>query len=97
MSTYINVNEKLSQFTGTECYYQHPVLGYRYTDGMQYLAQTFKCYWLLRDIALHNNLHFQKINACFQVWKLKRADHMDYEFTLVCEDGNYNVLFAIVF
>src|SRR5215217_5910683 len=94
MSTYRNVNEELSQFTGTQCYFQHPVLKYWYTQGLQYLAQTYKCYWLLRDIALHNDLNLQKISECFQVWKLKRADHPDHQFTLVCEDGNYNVLFT---
>jgi len=33
----------LAQFTGTENYYNHH-LGYRYTDGVKYLAEVGKCY-----------------------------------------------------
>lgn len=93
MNTIRNVNEELSQFNGTECYYSHPVLGYRYTEGVQYLAQNFKCYWLLRDIALHNHISLEKIHEPFQVWKLKRCPNPEDGFTLSCEDGNYNELF----
>jgi hypothetical protein len=93
MSTFRNVNDELAGFTGTEHYYRHPVFGFVYTDGIQHLAQEFKCYWLLRDIALHNQLHLEKISEPFQVWKLKRCECPQTGLTLVCEDGNCNEVF----
>ena len=94
MSNIRNVNDELNQFTGTSCYYKHPVFGYKYTEGIQYLAQEFKCYWLLSEIALHNHTHTEQINEPFQVWKLQRNADPGSGFTLSCEDGNYNELFT---
>jgi len=91
MNTPINVNDQLSNFTGTECYYKHPTVYFPYTEGIQYLAQTFCCYWLIRDIAFH--VHQGRITDGFQVWKLKRCAPGETKFLLTCEDGNYNQLY----
>ncbi|MEJ2884672.1 DUF6876 family protein [Pedobacter sp. GR22-6] len=93
MSTMRNVNEELSQFTGTSCYFKHPVFGFNYTEGIQYLAQEFKCYWLLKDIALHNHISLIRIDEPFQVWKLQRNNAPEHGFSLHCGDGNYNEVF----
>ena len=93
MSTIRNVNDEFAQFTGTSCYFKHPVFGFTYTEGVQHLAQEFKCYWLLKEIALHNHTSLEKIDESFQVWKLQRNNAPRTSFSLHCEDGNYNELF----
>ena len=42
----------LAQFTGTENCYRH-WMGYRYTDGVKYLAEACKAYWLLDVVFSH--------------------------------------------
>jgi len=57
----------LAQFTGTENYYNH-YLGYRYTDGVKYLAEVGKCYWLLDAVFSHMR------SEPFQIWTLEVKD-----------------------
>ena len=59
--------EKLEQFTGTEHYYRH-WLGFKYTDGIKYLADEAKCHWLLDAIGSYQPKHK---NIPFQLWILK--------------------------
>lgn len=40
----------LARFTGTEVYYQNP-FGIRYTEGVQYMAEHGRAYWLIDAIA----------------------------------------------
>jgi hypothetical protein len=43
---------ELSQFTGTENYYRHPLTRtVTYTDGVQYFAEKAGAYWLLDILA----------------------------------------------
>lgn len=46
------LKQQLSQFTGTEVWYRHP-LNRRmlYTEGVQHFAEAAGCYWLLDIIA----------------------------------------------
>lgn len=53
----------LGQFTGTDNYYKH-WLGYKYTDGVKYLAEKTQCYWLLDAIFSYHR------KEPFQVWEL---------------------------
>ncbi len=87
-----SANEQLQTFNCTEQYYKH-LSGYVYTDGVQALAQLFKCYWLIDEIL------FKNLPDClddFQVWKIirvfKELEPTD-AFALICEDGNSNVLY----
>lgn len=85
----VNINHYLKGFNGTESYYQHAMSGYHYTDGVQYLAINYGCFWLLDAIASHQinpKVSFEE----FQVWILKRIS--GYEFRLYCEDGNDNFI-----
>jgi wobble nucleotide-excising tRNase len=91
MKKYLNVNDQLYQFSGTQAYHTSPTVPHQYTDGVQYLAQTFNCYWLLRLIGFQSN----QIDAYLQVWKLKRCQSEDDEFVLICEDGNRNQLYQV--
>jgi hypothetical protein len=80
----------LAQFTGTEQWFRHSLMrNITYTEGVRYLAETAGAYWLIDKIA---TLQLEpKIKAEeFQVWKLKVADS---KAELVCEDGNYNVVY----
>lgn len=80
----------LDQFTGSEHWYRHPLAPHiTYTDGAQHVAETGGAYWLLDAIVSHQ---FDRAvrNEPFQVWKLNVAG--DRAATLVCEDGNSNVV-----
>ena len=41
---------ELNQFIGTEHYYRH-LLGFNYTDGVKFMAERGKAYWLIDAIA----------------------------------------------
>lgn len=94
-----NINDELSAFTGTTQYYKH-YLGKLFTDGVHYLQQKYICYWLIDDIMIHAGA---KVKDEFQVWRFKRELTMEKDivvnrtdrFNLVCDDGNYNILFSI--
>src|SRR3989304_933089 len=46
----------LSQFTGTETWWKHPIFrSYTYTDGVKYVADSCKAYWLI-DAILSNQI-----------------------------------------
>jgi len=63
----------LSQFTGTEHWYRHPLVKhFVYTDGIKFLAEQAQAYWLIDAIAsyqpaLRKNSRLQE----FQLWELK--------------------------
>jgi hypothetical protein len=43
----------LAQFTGTEQWHRHPLVrNILYTDGVQFVAQSGRAYWLIDEIAL---------------------------------------------
>ncbi len=81
---------ELEMFTGTEKYFKHPLSGYVYTDGIQYLAEKGECYWLIDKILILTR-HKPKLQE-FGVWKLTL--NADKTATLVCEDGNKNKLYS---
>ena len=75
----------MAQFTGTEHWYQHPLVrSVSYTDGVKYVADTVGAHWLVDKVATLQMLPEIKGEE-FQVWKLAVADH---KATLTCEDGN---------
>ena len=85
--------QDLNQFTGTQCYYRHRLTGFKYTEGVQYMAENGGAYWLVDKILLS----MKYVKKCqkqqeFAVWKLTIND--DYSAILVLEDGNKNKLFT---
>ncbi len=65
-----DLKHELALFIGTENYYHHIIGNFNYTDGVKYLAETAKCYWLL-DLVGSYQLD-QKIGKIpFQLWELK--------------------------
>ena len=85
--------EIMSQFTGSEHWYRFGIdPRVTCTDGAKYVADTAGAYWLLDEIALAQRFEKSVSGEEFQVWKLTVKD--DDSAVLVCEDGNYNVVFT---
>jgi hypothetical protein len=88
-------SEDLTRFTGTERYWQEPLLAFKYTDGVHYLATEGDAYWLLTDISAfqqHAAIVDYKQRDNFQLWHLQvRPDHTAL---LTCDDGNGQILFT---
>jgi hypothetical protein len=83
----------LRQFTGSEHWYRHALnRNVLYTDGAKYIADEGGAYWLLDSIALAQASEKRVAAEEFQVWKLLVKP--DRSATLICEDGNYNIVFS---
>ena len=82
----------LSQFTGTETWYRHPLVkGILYTDGAKFVAEKGEAYWLLDEIALAQISNKTVKNEEFQVWKLSVTDGRG---VLSCENGYGKMVFS---
>ena len=77
----------LSQFTGTEHWHRH-MCNTSYTDGIKYLADEAKAYWLLDVVASYQLKHKDKP---FQIWKLTVNKDKTAVVTMK-EDSNKPVL-----
>lgn len=82
-----SANDLLVYFTGTEKYYNH-FMGYYYTDGIKYMAETFEAYWLI-DVIFSHQLNPLVKSQPFQTWTLKKIK--GNKFCASCTDGN-NIL-----
>ena len=92
-----DLNTLLNEFTGSECYYRHALTKLVYTEGVQYLADRFGCYWLLDRILIEASLNKNLSKEDFQVWTLSREvtlTRKELGFVLSCTDGNGRVLFS---
>lgn len=83
----IEIRENLSRFCGTEHIYRECIGDFLYTDGVKYMAEACKAYWLLTDAgiqskALMTKSEFIKITiSC-----------MDEKVTVDYTDGNGTML-----
>ena len=83
----------MAQFTGSTRWYRHGLVpAITFTDGAKYIADAASAYWLLDEIALAQRFEGKVAAEEFQVWKLTVND--DDRATLVCEDGNDNIVFT---
>lgn len=65
-----NLELDLAQFTGSEQFYKH-WLGLQYTDGVKFLAEKAKAFWLIDAIASHQPRVTRKHSLTeFQLWFL---------------------------
>ncbi len=73
------LQQSLKGFTGSENYYKH-LLGIRYTDGVQYLAEQAECYWLIDIIASYQTkrLLADEMLRDFQLWLLVVGDNHEF-------------------
>ncbi|HEV7486300.1 MAG TPA: hypothetical protein VGQ65_11520 [Thermoanaerobaculia bacterium] len=62
---------QLNQFTGSTEFYPHWLRGFRYTEGVCFLAERTRCYWLIDLIAI---LQVRALKDAwlreFQLWEL---------------------------
>ncbi|MDJ1485944.1 hypothetical protein QNI16_36020 [Cytophagaceae bacterium YF14B1] len=86
-----DLNTILNEFTGSQCIYRHPLTKLVYTEGVQFLAEKFSCYWLLDRILIEARLNRNLSREEFQVWILSRKEQ---GFQLSCADGNGRDLFS---
>ncbi len=74
----------LDQFTGTENYYRHGS-GLLYTDGVKYVAEEGKAYWLIDAIASYQReLKSERLRE-FQLWELRVQDRQG---VLTCKEDS---------
>ena len=71
----MGIEEKLTEgdlqmFTGTEHYYKHP-FGLLYTDGIAFMAEKGKCYWLIDTIGSYQREKRVK-KMSIQFWRLRK-------------------------
>ena len=64
----MKTNLDTSQFIGTEHYYKTLLKGVVYTDGMKYVADETKAYWLIDIVMSYQPKHKDKT---FQLWKIE--------------------------
>ena len=87
-----NVLNELAQFIGTEQWFRHGLnRKVLYTEGVQYLAEQARAYWLVDEIALAQAYVAPVKATPFQAWKLTVKDGAG---TLACEDGNGNTVYS---
>ena len=81
---------KLRQFTGSEQYYFNPLFNkFRYTEGVKYLSEKARAYWLT-DYIFSSQSKKSLMNEHFQVWKLQVQK--DNSAIIDVEDGDHNKL-----
>lgn len=85
--------DDLNHFTGSETFYRHPInRKVVFTQGAHHVAEAGGAFWLLDEIALVQPYEPKIAAEEFQVWKLTVRE--DRTAALVCEDGNYNVVYT---
>lgn len=89
------IKEGLQHFHGTEMFYQIPLLGTRFTDGIKYLADAAACFWLITDTSviaksIMNRSEFITID--FKRLSKEQQEVEGYEAEIVFSDGNDIVL-----
>ena len=80
------IKEVLSHFHSTGDYYRSSGLAtdIYHTDGVQWLADAAKCFWLIDAIASHQ-FNVRVSGEPFQVWTLKVENRKG---VLICGDGD---------
>jgi hypothetical protein len=89
------IKEGLQHFYGTEMFYQIPLLGTHFTDGIKYLADAAACFWLITDTSVvAKSLMFKSefITIDFKRLSKEQQEVEGYEAEIVYSDGNDIVL-----
>lgn len=85
----------LQHFHGSETIYQIPLTRTRYTNGIQYLANSAECYWLITDTSIMAKSLLPKsyfITIDFKRLSKKEQKNQKCEAVITYSDGNNNVL-----
>ena len=89
------IKEGLQHFHGTEMFYQIPLLGTRFTDGIKYLADVAECFWLITDTSvIAKSLKDRNRFVTIDFKRLSREEQElnGYEAEITYTDGNDNIL-----
>jgi len=89
------IKNRLQHFTGTEMFYLIPTAKSRFTDGLKYLAEVGKCFWLITDASIVGNSLMDKsyfITIDFKRLSKKSQEKEMCEAVIIYSDGNDNVL-----
>jgi hypothetical protein len=85
---------QLNRFTGSTELYPHWLKGLRYTEGVRFLAERTRCYWLIDLIAI---LQMRALKDAwlreFQLWELVVKDRRG---VLTCSRDSEDVAFREV-
>ena len=85
-----DLQQALKQFYGSETFYRHPMnRNIVYTEGVKYLAEHGKAYWLIDDICFAYQTDQDISKMPFQTWILTKNKEGEGA-TLRLEDGNGN-------
>lgn len=90
MSRHTLTRHDLSQFTGSETWWRHPIVRrITYTDGARHVAIAGGAYWLIDEIAFAQ-CQLKVAAEPFQVWRLVVAENRSG--VLTCGDGNDRIV-----
>lgn len=89
----LHLKSELRNFCGTETWFRHPLFRkFLYTEGIQFLAETAECYWLI-DLIFGFQIDQQIVrDELFQLWELKVTENKGA--TLTCDNGNGEIVFT---
>ena len=89
MKNNFSLNE-LNNFTGSENFFKHGVnRNIIYTEGVQYLAEKARCYWLIDEIACVLLPHLLKEH--FDEFYCIQLLVTDHSAIITIDDGNGNI------
>lgn len=77
---------ELAHFYGSDEVYRHGFFNMLYTQGVQYLAEKAKCYWLL-DVIASQQFKLKINREPFQVWTLTVNQSKEAVLTCVRDTG----------
>ncbi len=86
----MGLEEELNQFIGTTQYHRSTFGTLNITDGVHYLTEKAKCFWL---IDLIESFQPKLKNIGFQVWGIKVND--EKTAIIYCKDGNNKKLLTL--
>lgn len=93
-NTVNEIQNGLKHFNGSELFFQIPLLQTRYTNGLKYLANVAKCYWLITDASVIAKSLMSKsyfITIDFKKLTDAKQDYTGYEAEMIYSDGNGNI------
>lgn len=85
----------LQRFCGSEMFYQLPLIQTRFTEGLEFLAKTAECFWLITDTSviaksLMNQSYFITID--FKRLSEQEREEQQCEAIITYGDGNGRIL-----
>lgn len=88
------LQEQLSQFCGSQQIFTLPLCRTRYTEGIQFLAQTANAFWLLTDASVMGKSLMSKsrfITVDFKRYSPSEVETHGYDAVIAYSDGNGTV------